>query len=124
MSGALRAVLLLTVAVGFSFAVAILAWTRVDASRGPAGRESGPAGAEVDAHSSATLAARYHLRKRTTRFFDRVKRSSSTRRPSPGLLTPRKRGRHASAAMVDDRWLAGRYHLRKRTSRFYRRTVG
>ncbi len=124
MSGALRAVLLLTVAIGLSFAVAILAWTRADASGGPAGGQSDSTVAEVDARSSATLAARYHQRKRTQRFFDRVKRSSPTTRPPGGLLTPRKRGRHAEAAVVDDRWLAGRYHQRKRTSRFFKRRVG
>ena len=72
MFGGLRPVLLLTAAVGLFFAVAILAWTRADASRGPAGGQSDSTVAETDARSSATLAARYHLRKRTSRFFKRT----------------------------------------------------
>ncbi len=114
MSGTLRPALLLTIAVGLSFAVAVLAWTRADTNLRPAGGQSDSTVAETDARSSATLAARYHQRKRTQRFFDRVKGSSPTRRPPGGLLTPRRRGRHADAAVADDRWLAGRYHQRKR----------
>ncbi len=124
MFSALRPVALLTAVVGLFFAVAILAWMRADVSRSPSRGQSDSTTAEIDARSPATLAARYHLRTRTQRFFDRAKGSSSKPRPPGGLLTPRKRGRHADAAAVDDRWLAGRYHQRQRTSRFFKRRVG
>lgn len=69
-----------------------------------------------------SLAARYHLRTRTSRFF---RRAASPSRSS-GVNVRMRRGsrlRHVGAIdREDSQELAARYHLRKRTSKFFDRS--
>lgn len=71
--------------------------------------------AEADS-SSSPLAARYHLRKRTSRFFQRsvahveVRSTAGSQRLVP-------------AGDEKTHLLAARYHLRNRTARFFRRAA-
>ena len=64
--------------------------------------------------TSPQLAGRYHLRRRTTRFF---KRSSGWYRSHRHTV-----GRRISSVVEPDSGLAGRYHLRSRTKRFFDRS--
>ncbi len=70
------------------------------------------AGSETNLDAAGTqLAARYHLRKRTSRFFKRGATGSS-----------KSKSRKVSVCQsCDDEQIAARYHLRGRTSRFFDR---
>lgn len=69
------------------------------------------AGSETNLDAAGTqLAARYHLRKRTSRFFKR------------GATGSKSRSRRVSVSQSSDAdQIAARYHLRGRTSRFFDR---
>jgi len=78
--------------------------------------------APADANETS-LAARYHLRKRTSNFYKRA-----TRDYRGGVkFVPRYRSRYrrigAVEAHQDSQLLAARYHLRKRTSGFFKRAT-
>ncbi len=93
-----------------------------------AGQNNGTAQTAVDgpSDSHALLAARYHLRSRTSRFFQRASSSYRGRSGSKGYYRSYRRGgrRSGAVAVEETQQLAARYHLRSRTSRFFRRAVG
>ncbi len=69
------------------------------------------AGTETSLDAAGTqLAARYHLRKRTSRFFKRATKGSKGRSRTVDV-----------SGSDDEGQIAGRYHLRGRTSRFFDR---
>ena len=116
MSNVLRVSALLVV-------VGCLAWAVYGfGTAGPAVHDGTPSESAVSsqADDSGALAARYHLRKRTKRFF---KRSTVQVKPCPVEV------KKAEPTAVDPGYdlskkVAARYHYRKRTSRFFRRSVG
>ena len=105
------------------------------------GNFGGQAASQISDSDTTLLAARYHLRGRTTRFFQRSSGSSSYYRGSryyraapaapavrpaavPEKSAPAKKPatvkEPATAKKAD---VAGRYHLRTRTRRFFNRSV-
>ncbi len=82
--------------------------------------------AEVPSGEETLLAARYHLRSRTSRFFQRAGSSDRGRSGSKGNYRGYRSGRRrfGAVAVEETQQLAARYHLRSRTSRFFRRAVG
>lgn len=85
-----------------------------------ASQGNGPAAASVQGPSETgtLLAARYHLRNRTKRFFQRSTNRVRSARTRRGLL-----GWIDSASDQEQYLLAARYHLRGRTSRFFQRST-
>ena len=116
-----------------------LVWTAMNLGVDPAQGTSTVDQASVVAPSGtdASLAARYHLRKRTGRFFDRAKVAARYHlrkrtdafydRAGSNEVAARYHLRKRTEAFYDragSNEVAARYHLRKRTSRFYDRAVG
>ncbi len=103
----------------------------IESWRGPTGSDRGSALSGSDAGESTgsavsegvQLAARYHLRGRTTRFFQRA---AGPQRSGPAKVKAR-RGRtgrrYGAVASETPDLLAARYHLRGRTGRFFRRAA-
>ncbi len=71
---------------------------------------------QADDYDGMELAARYHLRSRTKRFF---KRAGGSRTRAPKARTHR----FLSANEAPANQIAARYHLRGRTKKFYKRAV-
>lgn len=86
----------------------------------------GQPNAERSDSEANLLAARYHMRGRTTRFFQRSTGSSRGSRYYRGIpATPATRpsGVHDKPTIAKKPDLAARYHLRTRTTRFFRRAT-
>jgi hypothetical protein len=85
--------------------------------------------AQGDTPEPTLLAARYHLRKRTTRFFQRAKgyhrfdRGNRYDRRRSITPAPRPAGAEGEPASAEQPDLAARYHLRTRTTRFFQRAI-
>jgi len=83
----------------------------------------------TNAHEAALLAARYHLRGRTSRFFQRSTPyhpdhgSNRSYRGRPVTSASRPSGVHSEPARGKKGDLAARYHLRMRTTRFFGRAA-
>jgi hypothetical protein len=116
MSNVIRVSALAVVAGGLVWAVSGLE------NAGPVTHDAKSTESTIDGRTgdSGQLAARYHQRKRTKRFF---KRSTLQAKPCPSEV------KKVEPTLVDPGYdhgkkLAARYHLRKRTSRFFRRSIG
>ncbi len=84
----------------------------------------------INSSNTTLLAGRYHMRGRTSRFFQRSTRSSHSYRSNryyrgKSIMPASRHGSVESqpAEKIEKLELAGRYHLRKRTSRFFRRGI-
>ena len=80
-------------------------------------QQSGQNQLQANDHEGMEIAARYHLRGRTKRFFQRA---GGSRTYAPRARTHRFLSVDESQADQ----IAARYHLRGRTKKFYRRVVG
>lgn len=124
----LRQVMAVLIAFGaFSYGL----WTVGEGPTGLNESEVAPVSSEdtsdqMDCWESPALAARYHLRKRTGRFFERSRSGQTETRQLPRLRTRRPASQPANSSLdaSEDVELAARYHLRNRTKRFFQRTVG
>jgi hypothetical protein len=77
------------------------------------------------ASTTGQLAARYHLRSRTSQFFQRgtgVKANAAGQGKDNGCR--RSEVKQSGAAEPQPGQVAARYHLRNRTSRFFARGIG
>jgi len=128
MSRIIQLVVVLTVVGGLAWAVSSFAIANSDEQTS---RVERAAVESSDLHPAGAflLAARYHLRTRTTRFFrrstghDRSYRGNRYYRGRSVTPAPRPsdiRGEPASPEKTDQ---ATRYHLRTRTTRFFRRAI-
>ena len=115
MRTASRVCIALVIVAGLVWAVSSQGTTK---SSQPAGQKSRTSQSVLDNQSDngPQLAGRYHLRRRTTRFF---KRSSGWYRVRRHTV-----GRRISSVAAPDDALAARYHLRSRTTRFFHRAIG
>ncbi len=78
--------------------------------------QASPQQLQADDYDGMELAARYHLRGRTKRFFQRAG-GSRTRAPRARTY------RFLSADEAPTNQIAARYHLRGRTKKFFKRAV-
>ena len=75
--------------------------------------------------SGVPIATRYHLRERTTNFYERSKTSCDTKDSAPGKAADRTKSQKALENKRDDKGrLATRYHQRDRTTSFFQRAIG
>jgi len=90
-------------------AVGCLAWAVWGLSNetSPSSARVAPTTSSFEAAESGCLAARYHYRGRTKRFFDRAKGRSGQRQ--------------SEVAPTEEVEVAARYHLRSRTGKFFDR---
>ena len=79
--------------------------------------------AEMGGMEPTLLAARYHMRGRTTRFFQRSTGYNRCYRSKSVKPATRPIGVHSKPASAKKSDLAARYHLRKRTTRFFSRAI-
>ncbi|MFV2070012.1 MAG: hypothetical protein ACC645_23850, partial [Pirellulales bacterium] len=116
MSRVLRASIASVVVVGLVWVVCSLGTAEPSSTVKSDGKA-----AQSELNDNSLLAARYHLRSRTSRFF---KRSTGPQRSGAHKVRIR-RGvrRHASVGGPQSLQLAARYHLRGRTARFFKRSV-
>jgi len=111
-------------------AVGCLAWTvwalACDGTQ-PSTDVDPTASSSIEAVDSDTLAARYHYRGRTKRFFDRAKGRRREVEPAEEVqVAARYHLRNRTEKFFDratDVKVAARYHLRGRTASFFGRTV-
>ncbi|HUT10715.1 MAG TPA: hypothetical protein VMY42_09475 [Thermoguttaceae bacterium] len=96
MSSLCRVSMASVVAGGLIWTLVALGSTRADLP----GEQDGRPAVKSPSEDATLLAARYHLRNRTKRFFDRV---------------------GGDVSVSEDPQLAARYHLRGRTERFFGR---
>ncbi len=112
MSNLYRVSIALVFFAGLAWCLSCTATTQPQADHDDA---TGPLGVESQSDDGQSLAARYHQRKRTKRFFDRAK----GRRVAARYHLRGRTERFFDRAENDQ--VAARYHLRGRTERFFDR---
>lgn len=78
---------------------------------------------QVQSPAGLLLAGRYHLRNRTSRFYQRAAGPAGRGAARPRVYRRRLGRRTAEVGRPDIELLAGRYHLRGRTGRFFGRSA-